>query len=218
MQCYCIDMRATVDLAMADVKPRVPYRQLQAQETRRRITAAARRMFAEGGYAGTSIESIAAEVGIAPRTIYAAFGTKKAILGAICEAWLEESRTILLVREAMDEPDPVQALALIAQAARRQWDMGRDIVRMLNAAAATDGEIAAMLKEWAGEREKGMGAVVRRISDRLQPGVDPRTASALVRALTGPEMFTSLVDASGWKPDRYQQWLAETLSSQLLGV
>ena len=45
------------------------YRQQQAAATRDRIADAARRLFAEQGYGSTSIEAIAAEAGVAVRTV-----------------------------------------------------------------------------------------------------------------------------------------------------
>ena len=75
----------------APVKPRPTYRQLQAQATRERIAAAARRLFGTDGDGATSMEAIAREAGAATRTVYAAFGTKREILSLICERWIEEA-------------------------------------------------------------------------------------------------------------------------------
>ena len=201
---------------MADVKPRIPYRQLQAQETKRRIAVAARRLFAEHGYATTSIESIAEEVGVAPRTVYAAFGTKKAILGAICDQWLEESKTFLLVQEAIAASDPEARLGLLARAARCQWEQGVDIVAMLKVAAATDAEINRMLKGWKSERRNAMEVVLSGMGEAFRPGMDVATASAITGALTGPEIFESLVLDSGWTPDAHEAWVHRTLVDLLL--
>ena len=68
------------------------YRQEQAAATRDRIAEAARRLFADQGYGSTSIETIAAEAGVAVRTVYAAFGAKREILSHICERWLERRK------------------------------------------------------------------------------------------------------------------------------
>jgi AcrR family transcriptional regulator len=203
---------------MADVKARVPYRQLQAEETRRRIAAAARRLFAERGYASTSIEVIAEDVGVAVRTVYAAFGNKLAILSAICEQWLKEANVITLVQEATRRAEPRQVLGLLAQASRRQWESGGDIVDMLQAAAAIDGDIATLVHGWAGDREAGMGAAVKGISRQLRRGVDLRRANAIVRALTAPALYQSLVGDSGWTPKQYEGWLMDSLVVQLLGA
>jgi AcrR family transcriptional regulator len=216
MQLYCTHRCDTVAGMTPDVKPRVPYRQRQAEETRRRIVAAARRLFAERGYAATSIEAVAEDVGVAVRTVYAAFGNKIAILGAICDEWLSDANVITLVMAAADAPDPRQVLGLLAQAARQQWESGGDILDMTQAAAAVDSKIATLLRGWAGDREKGMGMAVKRISPQLRRGMDTRRANAVVRALTAPAVYLSLVSDSGWTAQQYQQWLEEILVEQLL--
>src|SRR5574338_428111 len=55
-------------------------RQAQAQETRHHILEAARKLFMERGYAGTTAEAIAAEAGVSAQTIYAIFKNKKRML------------------------------------------------------------------------------------------------------------------------------------------
>lgn len=45
----------------------------------------------------------------------------------------------------MSAGDPVRRLALIAHLDRRQWEQGRDVVPMLEAAASSDPEVARML-------------------------------------------------------------------------
>jgi AcrR family transcriptional regulator len=62
------------------VKTRSTYRQEQAAATRDRIADAARRLFASTGYGTTTMDAIAAEAGVAVRTVYSAFGAKREIL------------------------------------------------------------------------------------------------------------------------------------------
>lgn len=202
---------------MADVKGRVSYRQVQAQETRERIAAAARKLFTERGYASTSIEAIAAEVGVAVRTVYAAYGNKMAILGAICQAWLVEADVLTTIQRASLANEPREVCALLARASRNQWEIGGDILDMLQAAAAIDREIADLLRGWAANREDGMGAAIRGIAGGLRKGLEQRRANAIVRALTAPSVYQSLVRESGWTPRQYEEWLTASLAQQLLG-
>src|SRR3954454_9534588 len=55
----------------------------QALHTRRRIRAAAEALFLRGGYAATSMKQVAAEAGVAERTLYLNFPTKAALLNEI---------------------------------------------------------------------------------------------------------------------------------------
>ncbi|MCQ7029660.1 TetR/AcrR family transcriptional regulator, partial [Escherichia coli] len=60
----------------------------QAAATRRAVLQAARDLFAEHGYAGTSISAIAARAGVAVDTVYAAAGRKPALLRELVETSL----------------------------------------------------------------------------------------------------------------------------------
>jgi hypothetical protein len=58
------------------------------------------------------------------------------------------------------------------------------------------------------------GAPVR--SGELQPKLKERDAADIIHALMSPEVYRLLVCDRGWHPDRYEQWLKDTLISQLL--
>jgi AcrR family transcriptional regulator len=195
----------------------VSYRQRQALETRHRIAAAARRAFAAGGYAATSVEQVAREAGVAVRTVYAAFGGKKPILAAICDQWLAEAGVHEIGAEIARETDAARRLALIARVNRRQWEAGRDVVPMLEAAAASDAEVARMLAGWTDTRARLLRQAVGPIAGQLRPGLDVEAAAATVRGLSATGVYTELVIGEGWTSDHYEEWLAELLVRELLG-
>lgn len=72
-------------------------------ETRRRIVTAADRLFAERGYAETSIEDIATSADVAVRTIYLHFESKAAIMLSYFDAWLDAFVAEVIARP-VDEP------------------------------------------------------------------------------------------------------------------
>src|SRR5215475_6377079 len=69
------------------VNPRRAYnsarRREQAAATRREILEAAQRLFERQGYAATTMAAIAAEAGVALKTVYIAFETKSGVLRAL---------------------------------------------------------------------------------------------------------------------------------------
>jgi AcrR family transcriptional regulator len=197
---------------------RMTYRQRQALETKHRIAAAARRVFAADGYAAGSIEHVAREAGVALRTVYAAFGGKKPILAAICDQWLDEAGVQEIGREVMREADARRRLALIAHLNRRQWEAGQDVVPMLEAAAASDAEVARMLAGWTEVRAGLLRDAVRPIAGALRPGLGWEEAAATLRALSAPGLFAELVKGECWSSDRYETWLAALLARELLGA
>lgn len=203
---------------MADVKrkDRLTYRKQQALATRARIATVAQHLFRVQGYTATTMEAIAAEAGVAVSTIYAIFRTKRAILAAICEAWLEAAQIRPLLDQALAETDVLQRLATAARWTRQQWERGAEVLPLLQAAARDDAEIAAMLAEWIEEKSGAMAGFVASLEGALRPGLDLGRAGDLFDALTIPELYRDLVDRSGWTPDEYERWLAKTLASQLL--
>lgn len=66
-------------------RQRGPYRKGLAR--RAEIVRAASQTFAEHGYAGGSIRTIAAEVGVSPATLLQHFGSKQGLLEAVLQDW-----------------------------------------------------------------------------------------------------------------------------------
>ena len=67
----------------ASVKSQTTRRARKALATRRRILEAAETLFTRDGYATTTIAAIADQADVAVQTIYAAFGTKRAVLSEL---------------------------------------------------------------------------------------------------------------------------------------
>ena len=195
---------------------KLTHRQRQALWTRRLIVDAARKLFLEGGYAATTMDAVAEEAGVAVSTVYAAFKNKRTILRAIREAWHEQTRAREINEEASRQPDPGQRLRMVANATRRQWETGGDVVAVYQGAAAADREAAAELEQALGGRRAALDRVVGGMDGALRPGLDPARAAAVLRALCGAEVYRELVGQSGWSPDEYEAWLSETLEEQLL--
>jgi len=105
------------------VKENLSYRQLQAQATRERVAGAARRLFAERGYVGTTVAAIGKAAGIAEPTVYKAFGNKKAILDEIRRIWIRDSEVRPLLAEAMAESDVRRRVDLAATWHRQQLEL-----------------------------------------------------------------------------------------------
>ena len=202
---------------MPDVNPQpVSHRQRQALQTRSLIVQAARKLYAGGGYAATSIEAVAEEAGVSPRTVYATFGNKKAILAAICEDWLEQAGIRETVTRGLAELDLGLRLGLVAQSSRRQWESERGVVALLEGAAASDAEVGRMLAGWKDDRARSFRQVLEGLETQLRPGMEASEAAGMMRALTGAEVYGELVVGEGWSGHRYEQWLAGLLRQLLI--
>jgi AcrR family transcriptional regulator len=190
------------------------YRQLQAQQTRERIAAAARLLFAARGYRATSMEAIAAEAGVAARTVYTAFGAKREILSAICERWLEQARARELAETALAEPDPVSRLRAAARWLRSLYAAGFDVAKLFEAASDDDVETRALLRAKLAGRNQVMDAMIASLDGALRVPVDQ--AQAIYRALAAPGVYGELVVQSSWTDEAFENWVAHTLIRELL--
>src|SRR3954467_15983778 len=101
-----------------------PRRREQAAAARREILEAAQRLFERQGYAATTIAAIAAEAGVAAKTVYIAFETKSGLLRALWHLRLRGDQDDVPVGERrwyveiLEEPDPERQLRLAAHNSR----------------------------------------------------------------------------------------------------
>jgi len=196
------------------VKTRSTYRQQQAAATRDRIADAARRLFATDGYGSSSMEAIAGEAGVAVRTVYSAFGTKREILSLICERWLEQAQARERAQEVFAEPDPVRRLRGAASWLRNLYSAGFDVVMIFEAATDESPETRALLRSKLAGRNEVMDAIIASLGTDLD--VPVRDAQAVYRALAAPGVYRELVEESGWTPEEFELWVAESLERQIL--
>ena len=201
---------------MEHVKSPLTHRQRQALATQTLILDAARALFLRQGYVATTIDAIAAEAGVGVSTVYAIFRSKRGILAAIREAWHQESGQREIYQHAMRERDPRARVALAAHATRRQWETSGDMMRIYQAAANADPDAAEELAKAMQGRRANLIGFIEEMSPSLRPQITLTQAAAIFFALTQPELYHSFVDADGWSPDAYEQWLAETLQQQLI--
>lgn len=192
------------------------HRQRQALITRRLIVDAARKLFLERGYTATTIDAIAKEAGVAVSTVYAIYKNKRTILRAIREAWHEQTHAREINAEASRQPDPDRRLRMVANASRRQWEMGGALVAIYLGAAAADREAAAELREALQGRRAALDRIVEGMKAALRPDLDSTRAAAILRTLCQQELYRELVEESGWTPNEYEAWLFKTLKDQLL--
>jgi AcrR family transcriptional regulator len=178
---------------------------------------AARRLFLERGYAATTIPEIAAAAGVAVPTIYWAFGSKRAIVSEIRNAWFATAQTSARVRDVLATKEPGARLDAYAAFMGHQWATGAEALAIQQDAMRADPEVAAEVALVLTERAERLKAVVRPLRPFLRAGLTVETAHDILLALSMLEVYREL-RARGWTDDRYQAWLGRTLREQLLAV
>ena len=198
------------------VKTSLGYREQQAEATKERVATAARGLFAERGFAGTTVTAISETAGVPAQTIYSAFGSKARILARLTESWMRETRTRELADAYLREPDAAGRLRLFAALNRHQLDAGADLLTIYREAARTDPSMAAALAAMMRAREREIATLVSSMEAGLRAGISLDDALAMTLALSVDAAYATLRDA-GWDGARYEQWLGDALVGQLLG-
>ncbi len=203
---------------MTDVNPqaKITHRQRQAQETHKIIVTAAQALFLEQGYICTTIEAIAERAGVATSTVYAIFGSKRGILRAIRDTWHERTHIREVLSSSPMNANPDERIGQLAEATRKQWEMGAEVTAIYTGAAAADPRAAAELTQALTGQREGLHSFAKSLEPHLQSDLDVEHAASILQALCLPEVFDELVRHSGWSAVEYQIWLVKTLKSQLL--
>jgi AcrR family transcriptional regulator len=194
-------------------------RQEQARATRARIRDAAKELFVDHGYAGTSIGAIAKAAGVAPQTIYGAFGSKAKLLGEVIEVTLAGDDEPIAV---FDRPESQrvtaaatsgEAVTALAASCRAILERTAELLHVGDLAAADEPEIAAMAAGGAEGRRIDMSRTVGALASNglLRADVTESDAVDHVWALTSPDLYRSFIHDRGWTPDRYEEWLRGAL-------
>lgn len=199
-------------------------RQARARQTREEICDAARRLFEERGYGQTTIADIARSASVSPETIFKAFGSKSALLGAVVTAAVrgDAEGTPLRRRPEIDairrEQDPRRQLAMYGNLLADVNPRLAPLVRVLREAASGDPDIAAALQTLNANRLDGMSEFAALLHDRgvLRSGVSTAEARDVLWTLNSPELYQLLVVERGWTARRYGRWVAQQLAAALL--
>jgi len=154
------------------------------QDLRIKILDTAEELFADNGYAATSIRRIADISGVNPALVHYYFGTKKALLQSVLERTLEP--LVLAIAEMKDSPEasPEVIARLLVSMAARHPNIPRLLIRevflpggeiqqffMDNMAPRLGGALPALLS-----REKSAG--------RLSKEADPAVSAMLIMAVS----------------------------------
>ena len=201
-----------------------PRRQQQAAETRRAILLAAQRLFERQGYPLTTMEAVAAEAGVALKTVYVTFTTKSGLLRAVWDFLLKGDEDVAPVaarawyREMLDEPDPERQLRLTAHNSRLvKVRIGR-LLEVIRDASVVDVDSAALWSLIQSDFYENQGAIVASLDNKhaLRPDLDVTRATDILWTLNHPDVWLLMAGQRGWTPDHFEHWLAETMCAQLL--
>lgn len=196
----------------------------RAEQTRRRILDAATALFTDLGYAATTIDAIAGRADVAVETVYSRFRSKAGMLHAILgpaiagtddgSAFFDRPE-VAEIRACADQRQQVQ---LLAHWSRTILQRTAQIHRILQTASASDPKAAALQESDRESRRRGQAAYIDMllVNGPLREGLTHTDAADTYAALANPDTFAFLTEQRGWTPERFEEWLADSLTRLLL--
>ena len=208
-------------MRLAKTKKR-PYQSLvrerQADDTRRRIVEAARQLLQTEGYDGMTIEAIARRAEVSAPSVYAIFKSKTGLLIALLDQSMFGADYEEVVRQTLSATDPETRLrraAAVSRQIRSAQSAAFDLMRSAGVVAPELAKLEQQREHLRYEKEEGMINFLRD-TGALRSGLSHRTARDIFWMLTGGDVYRMLVRERRWSPQKYQNWLADTLVRSLL--
>jgi AcrR family transcriptional regulator len=189
-----------------------------AARTRAAILDGARRLFADQGYAATTVAAVAREAGVNVDTVYASIGPKPALFRLLIETAISGTGGAVpagerdYVREIRAEPDAGRKLDRYARVLRGTNPRLAPLLDVVRGAAGTGPELAALWDEINERRAANMRLLARELlaTGQLRPGLKVDEVATTLWLLAGSDTFLRLTRDRGWSLGRYERWLAGT--------
>ena len=198
-------------------------RRERAAATRGRVLVAARELFLERGYVGTTAREIAARAGVSLDTVYAAAGRKPQIMLELVEEAIS-GQDHAIPAEARDYVRAVRRAAgahakieIYADALAVVLPRLAPLVQVLREAAPADADCARLWRGIADRRAANMLLFAQdlRATGEVRPDLTDAEVADVVWSTNAPEYYQLLTER-GWTPDRYRRLVVDLWSRVLL--
>jgi AcrR family transcriptional regulator len=216
---------------MSDVNGAEPRRRYQsavreggAQRTRQAIVNAASDLFVERGYASTSLADVATVAGVARPTVFAAFGSKAALLRQVLDHALAGDDAPVAVadrpwfRPVWDATTPEAVLDAYADVCLVIARRAARLFEIVHGAADDVPEVTELWTTLQDNRRAGATMVIKQVLTlgSLRPELDTETATDVLWIFNDPAHYAALVSQRGWTEPAFRQWLVDIMCRALL--
>jgi AcrR family transcriptional regulator len=199
-----------------------PLRADQAEQTRRRILESAYRLFAERGYAGTTITAVAEAAGVSPETIYLSLDGKRGLLEGAIEMAITGAEDGATQPDGWwatvaELPSAPERLGKMVEYSCRILARTRPLHAVIRGAADKEAFAAALGRRLLHDRLTAQTERIRNcLADDLRPGLSIEQAGQRYCALASPELYYLLIAELGWTAGQHRKWLTDLLTTELL--
>lgn len=201
-----------------------PAREESARRTRQAIVTAACDLFTARGYTATSLADIAAAAGVARPTVFAAFGSKPALLRQVLDQALAGDDEPVPVadrpwfRPVWDAPTQQGVLHAYAEVCTLIGGRAASAFEAVRRAADASPEAGELWETLQRNRRAGADMVVRHLQARgpLGAGLTTESATDLLWIFNDPAHYDALVHRCRWPETAFTAWLSSQMRHALL--
>lgn len=196
---------------------RSPVRARQAEDTRRLIVEAAATLFAERGYARTSVAAVAAAAGVAVNTVYTSVGGKSALIMAMSEDGAADAVAVEAERRIGECDDPREILRIVADGTSQVRRRRQQTLSILLDNRTADPDVAAAAEHATRAVRDRLKVVAARLVTigGLREGLTRKQVEQTLWFYFGFEAWRTVRDF-GWSWKDSADWLAEQSANALL--
>jgi AcrR family transcriptional regulator len=189
-----------------------------AEATWQAVVTAARELFAETGYSGTTVQQIARRARVSPATVYAQCGGKQGLLKTLMDSWTAGPLVLEIIEACAAAPTAPEKLRVLADGYVAIYQASGDIIRIVTDAAAAVPGAAEFLETANARHHDALLAIVAQIRETggLKENISDEDAARIIYYHFRFEQFTLAADAFGWGEDRARDWIRERVQNTLL--
>lgn len=187
-------------------------------DTEGRLIAAATRLFARDGYAATSLARVAAEAGVAERTVYVRFGTKAELLKRVIDVALVGDTAPVDVagrewtQRSLSAPTLAERIAVRAAGAAEMLDRAGPVLAVGFQAEGSEPVVAAAAqagREATLENHRRFWAAA--VADGLLPAdADVEWLTETSGLLGSAQTYLLSRQILPWDRSAYEKWMVTT--------
>ena len=197
-------------------------RRLQARETERAVLAAARHLFGEQGFGGTTLAEVAEAAGVSVETLYARFRSKAGLLNRLWDVTIGGDDDEVVYHERPEvqalqaEPDLARRLVLQARLFTETAHRIVPFLLMVQGAAGSEPAAAKMLEEMGRQRFAGISLMAEFAAATGQLAVTTEVCRDVIWAMTDGMLWHRLVQQRGWTDEQFAQHVGQVWISVLV--
>ncbi|MFD9286372.1 TetR/AcrR family transcriptional regulator [Streptomyces mirabilis] len=186
--------------------------------TRDEVVKAARKLYAEPGYAQTTVEKIAREARVSPATVYAQCGGKEGLLRTLMDIWTTSPTVARIITDSAAESTGRAKLEVLAAGYAAHAAEAGDIMRIVERAAPSSPAAQEFLDVADQRHMEALEMIVEGIAGNgdLADGVSVQDAAKIIFFHFRNPQFVLAVETFGWGVDRATQWLVERVAAAIL--